>query len=222
MSAFAPFVARHIGPSPADQEKMLKLLGFSSLDAFIDEVVPSDIRRKDGMAKLPAPLNEADALAALRKLADKNKVFRSLIGQGYYGTIVPPVILRNVLENPGWYTSYTPYQPEISQGRLEALLNFQTMVCDLTAMDIANASLLDEATAGIDPENEKFILEAIDELVKNKTLIVIAHRLSTIQKADNIVYLEDGEIKEMGNHDELLEKNGRYKKQFDFYTKMKE
>ena len=147
MSAFAPFVARHIGPSPAEQEKMLKLLGFSSLDAFIDEVVPSDIRRKDGMAKLPAPLNEADALAALRKLADKNKVFRSLIGQGYYGTIVPPVILRNVLENPGWYTSYTPYQPEISQGRLEALLNFQTMVCDLTAMDIANASLLDEATA---------------------------------------------------------------------------
>ena len=147
MSAFAPFVARHIGPSPAEQEKMLKLLGVSSLDAFIDEVVPSDIRRKDGMAKLPAPLNEADALAALRKLADKNKVFRSLIGQGYYGTIVPPVILRNVLENPGWYTSYTPYQPEISQGRLEALLNFQTMVCDLTAMDIANASLLDEATA---------------------------------------------------------------------------
>ena len=147
MSTFAPFVARHIGPSPAEQEKMLKLLGVSSLDAFIDEVVPSDIRRKDGMAKLPAPLNEADALAALRKLADKNKVFRSLIGQGYYGTIVPPVILRNVLENPGWYTSYTPYQPEISQGRLEALLNFQTMVCDLTAMDIANASLLDEATA---------------------------------------------------------------------------
>ena len=101
MSAFAPFVARHIGPSPAEQEKMLKLLGFSSLDAFIDEVVPSDIRRKDGMAKLPAPLNEADALAVLRKLVDKNKVFRSLIGQGYYGTIVPPVILRNVLENPG-------------------------------------------------------------------------------------------------------------------------
>ena len=117
MSAFAPFVARHIGPSPAEQEKMLKLLGFSSLDAFIDEVVPLDIRHKDGMAKLPAPLNKADALAALRKLADKNKVFRSLIGQGYYGTIVPPVILRNVLENPGWYTSYTPYQPEISQGR---------------------------------------------------------------------------------------------------------
>ena len=126
---------------------MLKLLGFSSLDDFIDAVVPSDIRRKDGMAKLPAPLTEPDALAALQKIANKNKLFRSLIGQGYYGTVVPPVILRNVLENPGWYTSYTPYQAEISQGRLEALLNFQTMICDLTAMEIANASLLDEATA---------------------------------------------------------------------------
>ena len=145
MSANAPFVARHIGPSPAEQEKMLKLIGFKRMDDFIDSVVPQDIRRKD--MRLPAPLSERDALATLQKIANKNQVFRSLIGQGYYGTIVPPVILRNVLENPGWYTSYTPYQPEISQGRLEALLNFQTMVCDLTAMDIANASLLDEATA---------------------------------------------------------------------------
>ena len=183
MSAFAPFVARHIGPSPAEQENMLKLLGFSSLDAFIDEVVPSDIRRKDGMAKLPAPLNEADALAALRKLADKNKVFRSLIGQGYYGTIVPPVILRNVLENPGWYTSYTPYQPEISQGRLEALLNFQTMVCDLTAMDIANASLLDEATAAAEAmalahrqSKSKSNVFLVDQRVHPQTIDVLLTR----------------------------------------------
>ena len=145
MSAHAPFVSRHIGPSPAEQEKMLKLLGFSRLDDFVDAVVPQDIRRKE--MRLPAPLSEREALAALQKIANKNQVFRSLIGQGYYGTVVPPVILRNVLENPAWYTSYTPYQPEISQGRLEALLNFQTMVCDLTAMEIANASLLDEATA---------------------------------------------------------------------------
>ena len=145
MSAHAPFVSRHIGPSPAEQEKMLKLLGFSRLDDFVDAVVPQDIRRKE--MRLPAPLSEREALAALQKIANKNQVFRSLIGQGYYGTVVPPVILRNVLENPAWYTSYTPYQPEISQGRLEALLNFQTMVCDLTGMEIANASLLDEATA---------------------------------------------------------------------------
>ena len=124
---------------------MLKLLGFSNLDDFVDAVVPQDIRCKE--MRLPAALSEREALAALQKIANKNEVFRSLIGQGYYGTIVPPVILRNVLENPAWYTSYTPYQPEISQGRLEALLNFQTMVCDLTAMEIANASLLDEATA---------------------------------------------------------------------------
>jgi len=145
VSAHAPFVSRHIGPSPAEQEKMLKLLGFSRLDDFVDAVVPQDIRRKE--MRLPAPLSEREALAALQKIANKNQVFRSLIGQGYYGTVVPPVILRNVLENPAWYTSYTPYQPEISQGRLEALLNFQTMVCDLTGMEIANASLLDEATA---------------------------------------------------------------------------
>ena len=145
MSAHAPFVSRHIGPSPAEQEKMLKLLGFCRLDGFVDAVVPQDIRRKE--MRLPAPLSEREALAALQKIANKNQVFRSLIGQGYYGTVVPPVILRNVLENPAWYTSYTPYQPEISQGRLEALLNFQTMVCDLTGMEIANASLLDEATA---------------------------------------------------------------------------
>jgi glycine dehydrogenase len=140
------FVARHIGTDALDQQKMLAVLGFDSRAALVDAVIPPSIRRKlplnTGIA-----LSEAQALARLRERAAKNKVLKSLIGQGYYGTHTPPVILRNVLENPAWYTAYTPYQPEISQGRLEAIINFQTMVCDLTGMDIANASMLDEATA---------------------------------------------------------------------------
>ncbi|HEV8296325.1 MAG TPA: glycine dehydrogenase (aminomethyl-transferring), partial [Acidimicrobiales bacterium] len=125
---------------------MLATLGHESLDAFIDKAVPGAIRSRQPLA-LPGPVSETDALARLREKADRNRVFTSLIGCGYSDTITPPVILRNVLENPAWYTAYTPYQPEISQGRLEALLNFQTMVSDLTGMDIANASLLDEGTA---------------------------------------------------------------------------
>jgi glycine dehydrogenase len=140
------FVRRHIGPSEADQQAMLKELGFESLAALTEAAVPATIRVSKPM-DLPAALSESEALAHLRSIAAKNQVFRSYIGVGYYGTVTPPVIQRNILENPGWYTQYTPYQAEISQGRLEGLLNFQTMVCDLTAMDIANASLLDEATA---------------------------------------------------------------------------
>jgi glycine dehydrogenase len=140
------FVRRHIGPSEADQQAMLKELGFESLAALTKAAVPATIRVSKPM-DLPAALSESEALAHLRGIAAKNQVFRSYIGIGYYGTVTPPVIQRNILENPGWYTQYTPYQAEISQGRLEGLLNFQTMVCDLTAMDIANASLLDEATA---------------------------------------------------------------------------
>ncbi len=140
------FAARHIGPAPADQAEMLRTLGFDSREALVDAVVPRAIRRKEPMT-LPGPMTEAEALARLRAIAARNKVFRSHIGQGYYGTITPPVIARNILENPAWYTAYTPYQPEISQGRLEALINFQTMVTDLTGMAIANASMLDEATA---------------------------------------------------------------------------
>ncbi|RYC12315.1 aminomethyl-transferring glycine dehydrogenase [Ciceribacter ferrooxidans] len=138
---------RHIGPSPAEMEEMLALIGYPSLDALIDDTVPGSIRQQVPLT-WGAPMTEREALDKLRETANKNEALVSLIGQGYYGTITPPVIQRNILENPAWYTAYTPYQPEISQGRLEALLNYQTMICDLTGLDVANASLLDEATAG--------------------------------------------------------------------------
>ncbi|WP_377288896.1 aminomethyl-transferring glycine dehydrogenase [Rhizobium sp. SG2393] len=137
---------RHIGPSPAEMDEMLKVVGYPSLDALIDDTVPASIRQTVPLAWGPA-MTEREALDKLRETANRNQKLVSLIGMGYYGTITPPVIQRNILENPAWYTAYTPYQPEISQGRLEALLNYQTMVCDLTGLDVANASLLDEATA---------------------------------------------------------------------------
>jgi glycine dehydrogenase len=140
------FVGRHIGPDADEQARMLDALGPSSLEELVDRAVPDSIRTREPL-HLPAPLDETDAHARLRALAERNEVFTSLIGMGYSDTHTPAVILRNVLEDPAWYTAYTPYQPEISQGRLEALLNFQTMVSDLTGMEIANASLLDEATA---------------------------------------------------------------------------
>ncbi len=137
---------RHIGPSPAEIAEMLAVVGAESLAGLIDETVPKGIRQAEALDWGPA-LSEQAALHRLRQVAGRNRVLTSLIGQGYYGTVTPPVIQRNILENPAWYTAYTPYQPEISQGRLEALLNYQTMVCDLTGLDVANASLLDEATA---------------------------------------------------------------------------
>ncbi|AUI88027.1 glycine dehydrogenase (aminomethyl-transferring) [Vibrio azureus] len=140
------FVARHNGPNSSDQAKMLEAINAVSLDALIDETVPAQIRLEQPMT-LAAAKSEADMLKAMRQFADMNQINRSFIGQGYYNTFTPNVILRNVMENPGWYTAYTPYQPEISQGRLESLLNFQQMVMDLTGLEIANASLLDEATA---------------------------------------------------------------------------
>ena len=140
------FLERHIGPNEAEIAAMLRVVGHDSLDALTDAIVPASIKSPGPLA-LPAPVTEVEALAKLRKVATRNEVFRSFIGQGYYGTHVPNVILRNLLENPAWYTAYTPYQAEISQGRMEALVNFQTMVCDLTGMPIANASMLDEATA---------------------------------------------------------------------------
>jgi glycine dehydrogenase len=142
----AEFVSRHVGIGADDTALMLSAIGEASLDALIDGIVPRSIVRREPM-KLPAPIGEAAALAELKAIAARNQVFRSFIGQGYHGTHTPAVILRNVLENPAWYTAYTPYQAEISQGRMEALVNFQTMICDLTGMAIANASMLDEATA---------------------------------------------------------------------------
>ncbi|WP_179415618.1 aminomethyl-transferring glycine dehydrogenase [Mucilaginibacter sp. E4BP6] len=140
------FQSRHIAPNQADTAKMLKTIGVSSLNELIDQTVPAGIRLKNPL-NLPAAKSEFDYLNTLKQTASKNKVFKSYIGQGYYDVIVPGVIQRNILENPGWYTQYTPYQAEIAQGRLQALLNYQTMICDLTGMEIANASLLDEGTA---------------------------------------------------------------------------
>ena len=140
------FHARHIGPNDAEIDEMLQAIGATSLDSLVDAIVPKSIKLAAPLA-LPSAINEAEALTKIRTIADKNQVFRNFIGQGYYGTRTPTVVLRNVLENPAWYTAYTPYQAEISQGRMEALINFQTVVADLTGTEIANASLLDEATA---------------------------------------------------------------------------
>src|SRR2546429_4518375 len=142
----ATFADRHIGPRTEETVQMLRELGFENLDALVDATVPKNIRL-DRPLELPKAKSENEALAELRALASKNKVARNFIGAGYSDTITPPVIQRNILENPGWYTAYTPYPAELAQGRLEALVNFQTMGTDLTALDIPNASLLDEATA---------------------------------------------------------------------------
>ena len=140
------FSVRHIGPSDTEIESMLKEVNASSLDELIYQTIPLPIRLGSTLS-LPEPLSEAEFLSSFRKKIEKNQVYRSYIGQGYYDCFTPTVILRNILENPGWYTAYTPYQAEIAQGRLEALINFQTMIMDLTGMPIANASLLDEGTA---------------------------------------------------------------------------
>src|SRR2546429_1416582 len=142
----ATFAERHIGPSAEDIAAMLKTVGYASVEALMDAAVPESIRWR-GTLDLPPAATEAQAIAELQALARRNSPLVSMIGLGYHGTHTPAVIRRNVLENPAWYTAYTPYQPEISQGRLEALLTFQTMVADLTGLPIANASMLDEATA---------------------------------------------------------------------------
>src|ERR1700677_1708439 len=146
LEAADQFVARHIGPRDADIAAMLQTIGRVRLDDAAAAAVPESIRSNQAL-NLPPPVDEASVIAELRGLASRNVLKKSLIGMGYHGTVTPPVVLRNVLESPGWYTAYTPYQAEIAQGRLEALLNFQTMISELTGMEIANASLLDEATA---------------------------------------------------------------------------
>jgi glycine dehydrogenase len=142
-----PFADRHIGPRPDDLARILDTVGVSSLDELAERAVPASIRMTEPAMDLKPAATEDEALAELRALAARNRPITQMIGLGYYGTVTPPVILRNVLESPAWYTAYTPYQPEISQGRLEALLNFQTMVADLAGVPVANASMLDEATA---------------------------------------------------------------------------
>lgn len=182
---YEAFEKRHIGPSSGQAARMLAELGFSSLEEFIKKVVPSNIAIGQKLAEvLPPPLTEPEVIAELAALAQQNETFTSLIGTGYYGTITPPVILRNVLENPAWYTAYTPYQPEISQGRLEALFAFQTLICDLTALPIANASMLDEGTAAAEAmtlahrvyKGSDAAVFLIDKNVHPQTLAVIATR----------------------------------------------
>ena len=176
------FASRHIGSSLSDQQEMLGFLGLASLDELVEQTVP-DVIRDCNPLNLPEARTEYETLAELRALADRNEVFTSLIGMGYYDTISPQVIIRCVLENPAWYTAYTPYQPEISQGRLEALLNFQTMVCDLAGMEIANASLLDEGTAAAEAmtllsrvsETERTAF-LVDENCHPQTIAVVATR----------------------------------------------
>ena len=140
------FINRHIGPSEEDKSKILNYIGYKSLKELIKSTVPENILLKNEL-NIDQSLSESEALKKLKLIAQKNETFRNFIGMGYYNCFTPNVVLRNILENPGWYTSYTPYQPEVAQGRLEMLLNFQQLIIDFTGMDIANASLLDEATA---------------------------------------------------------------------------
>ncbi len=166
MAATSSFLARHVGPSESEKSEMLKQVGHGSLDELISEAVPAGIRM-EGEMNLPPALSEHEALAWLRAWMSQNKVVKSFIGQGYYGTLTPGVILRNILENPGWYTAYTPYQAEIAQGRLEALLNFQTLITDLSGLDVSNASLLDEGTAAAEA-----VTLALSGKPKGKTVFI--------------------------------------------------
>jgi glycine dehydrogenase len=166
------FVSRHIGPRDTELKEMLDVVGVKSLDELINQTVPQSIRLKKPL-NLPAPLTEYEYLAKAKLLAAKNKIYRSFIGMGYYGTQTPSVILRNIFENPSWYTSYTPYQAEISQGRLEALLNFQTMVMELTGMEIANASLLDEATAAAEAAIMMYNLRSRQAVKEERNVVFI-------------------------------------------------
>src|SRR3954453_8448179 len=198
------FARRHIGPSPRDVEAMLQTVGAKSLAALIGETLPASIRQQRPL-KLGPAASESEALAHMQTLAAQNEVFTSLIGQGYSGTILPPVIQRNILENPAWYTAYTPYQPEISQGRLEALFNFQTMICDLTGLDVANASLLDEATAAAEAmalaeraaqaKSKSFF---VDREVHPQTLAVLRTRAEplgwSLEVGDPLLDLEGTEV----------------------------
>src|SRR5437660_93895 len=202
--AATTFVRRHIGPSPRDISAMLNSVGAKSLGELMSQTLPSSIRQKAPL-DLGRALSETETLAHMRELASRHQVFPSLSGQGYSGTILPAVIQRNVLENPAWYTAYTPYQPEISQGRLEALFNFQTMICDLTGLDVANASLLDEATAAAEAmalaervSQTKSKTFFVDHDVHPQTLAVLRTRAEplgwTLQVGDPLADLETADV----------------------------
>ena len=204
MSNYDAFAHRHIGPNEVQASTMLMELGYSSLQDFISDVVPQNILIKEKLeSALPEPLSEFETIAALRDIASRNKVFTSLIGSGYYNTITPPVVLRNVLENPAWYTAYTPYQPEISQGRLEALFAFQSAVCELTALQTANASMLDESTAAAEAmtlakrvhKGSDAAVFLIDEKVHPQTIAVVSTRakpLGITVKIVNVSGIKNG------------------------------
>jgi glycine dehydrogenase len=186
LEAHDEFHARHIGPNAEEKLEMLRTIGLSSLEDMTDAIVPASIKLKSGLT-LPEALSEEQALEKICAIAQQNQIFKSFIGQGYYGTHTPKVILRNILENPAWYTAYTPYQAEISQGRMEALINFQTMVCDLTGMEISNASLLDEATAAAEAmtlakrsAKSKSSTFLVDEDCHPQTLAVVQTRAEAL------------------------------------------
>src|SRR4051794_3389560 len=202
--AATDFVRRHIGPSPRDIAAMLESVGANSLGELMGQTLPSSIRQKAPL-DLGRAFSETEALAHMRELASQNQVFTSLIGTGYSGTLLPAVIQRNILENPAWYTAYTPYQPEISQGRLEALFNFQTMICDLTGLDVANASLLDEGTAAAEAmalaersSQVKAKAFFVDKEVHPQTLAVMRTRAEplgwTLAVGDPLADLEHADV----------------------------
>ena len=197
------FQRRHIGPDENEQKQMLDVIGIKSLDQLINETIPEDIRLQKSL-DLEDPMSEYEYLNHIEELSKKNKIFKSYIGLGYHEAIVPSVIKRNILENPGWYTAYTPYQAEIAQGRLEALLNYQTMGCDLTGMELANASLLDESTAAAEA---MALLFDVRERVKkkagaNKFFVseeILPQTLSLLQTRSTPIGIE----LIVGNHEEF-------------------
>jgi len=204
------FTSRHIGPRIEETELMLRKIGASSLDALIEETVPSSIRLEKAL-DIPDGLSEYIYSKHIKGIAFQNKIFRTYIGLGYYNCITPAVIQRNVLENPGWYTAYTPYQSEIAQGRLEALLNFQTMVMDLTAMEIANASLLDEATAAAEAMTMLYNTRSRDAVKRGANIFFVSHEcfpqtidvLKTRSEPLGIELLI-GNYEEMDHHDKIF------------------
>ena len=203
------FAERHIGSAKPEQEKMLAALGYGSLNDLLGAAVPGSIAESTPL-NLPGALSELEAQAVVKDLSKQNQIVGSFIGMGWNDCITPPVIRRNMIENPAWYTAYTPYQPEISQGRLEMILTFQTMVADLTGCEIANASMLDEATAALDAEAEAHVAEALDRLMSGRTTLVIAHRFSTVRHADTIHVIEGGKVVQSGSHDALMAEGGLY------------